>query len=58
MDDTVGECRKACEKGYPLGQPLYLPPPPKLPLLGRNITQPAKSCMDARKNGLLFNLII
>ena len=51
MEDTVSECREACAEVYPLEKPLYIPPPPKDPLLGRMETNPATSCIDIKRNG-------
>ncbi len=50
--DLTDQCRQACDKEYPVEQPLILPPPPKDPTLGKLPDNPAKSCIDIKINGL------
>ena len=49
--EEINQCRNACKKQYKIEMPIILPTPPRDPNLGKDITNPAVSCMDIKKWG-------
>jgi len=49
--EEINTCREACKKQYKIDMPIVLPTPPRDPMLGKEITNPAVSCMDIKRWG-------
>lgn len=47
----IERCRSECKTVYPVKRPMILPPPPRDPNLGKDQSNPAKSCADIKKWG-------
>lgn len=49
--EEINSCRNACKRHYKVEMPIVLPTPPRDPLLGKEILNPAVSCMDIKRWG-------
>jgi hypothetical protein len=49
--EEINICRNACKKQYKIDMPVILPIPPRDPGLGKDIKNPAVSCMDIKTWG-------
>lgn len=49
--EEINTCRNACKKQYKIDMPVVLPTPPRDPMLGKETSNPAISCMDVKRWG-------